>query len=266
MKSLFGILLPLWTLILSDRVLVLGQKQNMFLDQYKETIQNYIMTGHEKGWNQCDILSDSFSYEDTQQLSMDLYKIKTMNTKSTLASSQCLLVTYQVDSQASLSALLDFGLEAIHHVRLALVLKLKSGVTLDMATNTTKLPFLVASVSELAKEQFLCPVIGEREPRLEQEMCKPSYVSPQNKIIRITQLGVEPDFIFSSNGGHDGINIRIMKILREKFNFKSEIIVPDNFIAGDELVCNNTYILLLLYEIAHASINYSLIREKLTSV
>ena len=249
MKSLFGILLPLWTLILSDRVLALGQKQNMFLDQYKETIQNYIMTGHEKGWKQCDILSDSFSYEDTQQFSMDLYKIKTMNTKSTLASSQCLLVTYQVDSQASLSALLDFGWEAIHHVRLALVLKLKSGVTLDTATNTTKLPFLVAAEYEQGgdkKEQFLCPVIGEVEPRLQQDMCKPSYVSFQHKTLRITQVGMAPDFIVTRNGkeiSFDGANIRLMKILEDNLNFISKMFVPRSFDAGYELVCNSTYIM-----------------------
>ena len=100
---------------------------------------------------------------------------------------------------------------------------MRLGLTLDMVTNTTKLPFLVATELGQAKEQFLCPVVGEVEPRLEQALCPASYVSYSYKTLRIGQIGIIPDFIFTNNGGFDGINIRLMDILQHRFNFISKI-------------------------------------------
>ena len=215
----------------------LASGQGMFLGKYRTQIQNYIMTGHGGGWQDCDILSaNTFSAEGTPQISLDLDKINAMNIKSAFASSQCVLVNYHVGGIADLQALIDFTWAAIDHVRIALVLNMGSGITLDMVTNTTKLPFLVAAELRQAKEQFLCPVVGEIEPRLELAMCKLSYASFENKTLRISQLGVTPDFIFTSNG-LDGINIRMMKILEDKLNFMSKIVVPKSFLVADELVC-----------------------------
>ena len=45
----------------------------------------------------------------------------------------------------------------MHKKRLALVLKLGPGMVLDMATNTEKLPFLIAADMENGREQYLCP-------------------------------------------------------------------------------------------------------------
>ena len=242
MNILIGFLLPIGTLLLIPHA-IQGQDRIVFLDKHKESIQNYIMTGHEKGWKDCDILSaNTLLNEGTPQFSMDLDKIKTLNPKSAFALSHCLLVTYDVGSKASLSALLDFGWATINDIRLALVIKLDYGITLEMATNTTNLPFLVASVSDQAKEQFLCPVIGEVEPRLQQDMCKPSYVSYLNKILRITQLGIPPDFLMTRSG-LDGTNIRMMKILEDKLKFRSKIIVGKSFDHSMDLVCSKTYIL-----------------------
>ena len=125
--------------------------------------------------------------------------------------------------------LLKFGMDAADYVRIAVVLKMRLGLTLDMVTNTTKLPFLVAAELGQAKEQFLCPVVGEVEPRLKQALCPASYVSYSYKTLRIGQLGITPDFIFTNNGDFDGINIKLINILKHKFNFMSEIIIPQSF-------------------------------------
>ena len=214
----------------------LGQ-QGMFLEKYRAQIQNYIMTGNAGESKDCDILSGSTFLDATPQISMDLDKLKTMNIKSAFASSRCVLVNYHVDGIADIQALLKFGMDAADHVRIALVLKMRLGLTLDMVTNTTKLPFLVAAELGQAKEQFLCPVVGEVEPRLEQVLCPASYVSYSYKTLRIGLLGIRPDFIFTNNGNFDGINIRLMNILKHRFNFMSEIIIPQSFQDANLKVC-----------------------------
>ena len=131
MKHLIGFLLPLGTLFLPETSM--AQEQSTFILKYKEPIQNYIMTGHEKGWKECDILSDGSSFEtgeqiggDTPHISMELDKIMTLDTKLTFASSHCLLAIYHVGNKASLSTILDFGRAAFQYTRLALVLKMDS--------------------------------------------------------------------------------------------------------------------------------------------
>ena len=263
MRLLKVFLVPLGALLFSDGTL--GQK-GMFLEKYGTQIQNYIMTGHAGGWQNCDILSaNTFSVEGTPQISMALDKINAMNIKSAFASSQCVLVNYHVGGIADLQELIDFGWAAIDHVRIALVLKMGSGITLDMVTNATKLPFLVAAELRHSKEQFLCPVVGEMDPRLEQTMCKHSYVSYYNKTLRISQSGPPPDFIRTRNG-LDGINIRMMNTLGVKLNFKPQIIVPKSMLVGDELVCNHTYIMWVPEEMANNLLNYRYVTEILTSL
>ena len=223
--------------MLSCTVQGLQGQENMFLDEYKESIQVYIMTGHESGWKDCDILSyDTVSYE-TPQFSIEVDKIENLIKESAFAFSNCLLVNYEVGSEIILSDLLDFGWAAISHVRLALVLKLKADITFGSSMiNTTKLPFLVATKSDQSKEQFICPVIGEAEPRFEQEMCKPSFVFYQNKNLRVTRMGIPPHFILTSDGDIDGTNMRIMRILEDELKFESTIVVAKSFKDGADLV------------------------------
>ena len=189
---LFGVLIHFYA--------VHGQQ---FLQKYKTAIQNYIMTGEEEGgWQHCDILSaGTHSIEDVPQITMVLDKISMLDLKN--SSSKCLLANYDVSSNADLSALLEFGWTIIYHVRLALVVKLHTGINLSMATNTSKLPFLVAAESSQGKEQFLCPVIGEPEPRLQKELCQSSYVSFVNKRLRIAIFGPLPYMVMTKNG-YDG--------------------------------------------------------------
>ena len=96
-----------------------GMEPREFFHKYRDHIQEYIMTGLEKGWKNCDVLSDySTSHDDSKtHISMNLDKINALNIKKTLTSSSCLLINYDIGSQYSLNKLIDFGCEAcIAHV------------------------------------------------------------------------------------------------------------------------------------------------------
>ena len=203
----------------------LGEEERMFLEKYKDKIQEYIMTGHEKGQTYCDILSAGpFSIKDQPQISMDLDKIQTLNTRPNFAFSNCLLVSYHISSLVSLEKLIDFGWVAIQYIRLALVVKMNSGITLNMIANTTKLPFIIAAELSKGREQFLCPVVGALSPKLEEDMCNPSYASYKGRRLRVNFIGMPPYFIPTNAGQFDGTDIRLMRILENKLNFRGEII------------------------------------------
>ena len=237
MTILINDLLPLGALLLSCTVQTLQGQEHMFLDEYKESIQDYIMTGHENGWKDCDVLSFNTVSHEMPQFSFEVDKIENLIKKSAFAFSNCLLVNYEVGSEIILSALLDFGWAAINQVRLALVLELGSDITFGSPiTNTTKLPFLVATKSGQLKKQFICPVIGEVGPRFDQEMCKRSYVFYKNKNLRVTHMGIPPHFLFTSDGHLDGTNMRIMRILEDELQFQSTIVVAKSFKHGADLV------------------------------
>ena len=225
MKTLKIILILI--LILLARAL--GQQPITFMEKYKEEIQKHLMTGHEEGWQHCDMLTAKPSLKGVPQMSMSLEKIKTLNIKSAFSFSQCLLVNYHISSEASLSDLLHFGFAAIQlGIRLALVLKLESGITLDIIKNTTKIPFLVAAEIDGGKEQFLCPVVGVSEPRLEKDLCAASYASYKKKRLVIALRGFLPDFVLTSNGTIDGTGIRLIDMLGKQLNFLPHVILPNS--------------------------------------
>ena len=241
MNHLLSFFLPLGTLILSHTSL--GEEQITFLQKYKEAIQDYIMTGHEYGWKQCEIMSDGLSLiegdigENTPYVSMEQNKMVTLNVKSAFASSNCLLVVSHVASVNALNTILDFGRNTFLHKRLALVLTMETGINLHMATNITKLPFLVAAKSDDGKAQFLCPAVGKQSPWLKQEICDPSYVSYENKSITVGIMGVYPYFV-NSNLGHDGIDIRLLTMLEDRLKFNADIVVPSSFLDSVDVVCS----------------------------
>ena len=187
------------------------------------------MTGHEEGWKHCDILSANPSDEGMPQISMALDKLPTSNIMLAFEKTQCLLVNYDLTTKASLSTLLDFGKMAIHRLRLALVIKLHSGINLEMATNTSNLPFLVAIESEHGKEKFLCPVVGKFKPLLDDKMCSESFHDYKSKAVRIGLIGTPPDFILTSTGLIDGVNMRLIKMMAERMKFKPEISISRSF-------------------------------------
>ena len=210
-----------------------SENVNKILIKHKEAIQNYMMTGYESKWQHCDRLSDNSYYSENEpQITMNLDEIRTLNLKAAFSYSTCLLVHYDVSSRASLSALFEFGRKAINHVRLAIVMTMRSGITLEMADNTSNLPYLVVAQLDDGKEQFLCPVVGKAEPHFGQSMCKQAFINYKNKKIRYGLVGVPPDVIpqdvmFTKNGiGRydevtiDGTSTRLMKMLAEKLKFK----------------------------------------------
>ena len=108
------------------------------------------------------------------------------------------------------------------------------GITLEMATDTEKLPFLVAAILETGEEQFLCPVIGRVKPLLQSAMCDISYVSYKYKMLRIGLLGVHPHLTF--DGGLDGTDLRLIKLLARKLKFKPDVVFPRTFAQGENMV------------------------------
>ena len=232
--SLAFILPPVGMAALSD--IAVGQQKDTFMKKYMNAIQEYIMTGHEKGWHHCDVLSSNPPSENAPGISMNLDKIETLNIKSAFKNSHCLLVHYHVSSESSLSTLIEFGWNTVNYVRLALVIEMHSSINLQMLKNTANLPFLVAAVSENGMEQFLCPVVGEMNPRIANEMCNPSYLDYKDKELHIGLMGLPPDFIMLPDGEIEGVNIRMMRMISDRLNFTTKISVADSHLAALKLV------------------------------
>ena len=165
--------------------LTFGQEAGTLLTKYRDDLEGYIMKGHGGGWKNCDIVHDTserFNFSAyTLRFVMDLSMIGSSDIRTTFSSSHCLLVSAHVSNNQSLSDIFKFGWSVIQHKRLALVLQLEAGLTLDKAANTSKLPFMVVATDQHKKEQFLCPVIGRASPKLQSYMCDTSYVSLKEK-------------------------------------------------------------------------------------
>ena len=217
----------------------LGQKIDDFLGQYRGNVQDYIMVGHGKGWKQCDVLSSDSVVDDAPQMIMNFVEFQKLDIRSALSSCHCLLAFYHIESQESLSEIMKFGWEVIKHKRIALILNMAKGITLDMATDTDKLPFLVIARMESGEKQFLCPFIGRDKPLMQSDMCDISYVSYKYKKLRIGLLGVHPHLTF--DGGIDGTDVRLIKLLSEKLKFKPDVVFPRTFAQGENMVRNVMY-------------------------
>ena len=174
----------------------LGQNPAMFLTKNREHVENYIMNGYGRGWKHCDLIHDNSQqhnlFDEPPRLVMDINMLHTLDIRTTLSSSYCLLISGHVNNNQTLSDLIKFGWSVVQHKRLALLLKLGKGMTLEMATNTTKLPFLVAARMMDGNEQFLCPVIGEKNPRIQDTKCDRSYSSYKSKSLTVGIFGIPP--------------------------------------------------------------------------
>ena len=171
-----------------------GLEMKMFMEKHRTALQNYIMAGYGDGWKHCDILSANLGEEagfdaGIPHFYITLKKLLTIDIGSTLSSSHCLLALYEVDTPQKLASIMEFGWKSIKYKRIALMLKMGSGLTLGNTINTTKLPFPIAAEIENEKEQFICPLIGEVEALLQEHMCEESYVSAKKKTLRIGMVG-----------------------------------------------------------------------------
>ena len=174
-------------MVLSLSGKTLSQNGTLIMTKYREHIEEYIMKGYGLGWKHCDIVSDDFEpymLEETPTFVTNIESLKSFDILTTFSSSHCLLISAHVRNNQSLSDLIQFGWSVIQQKRLALLLKLSSGLTLDMATNKTKLPFMVAASMKGGKEQSLCPIIGKAEPRLMGTICDKTYTSYKNKSLQ----------------------------------------------------------------------------------
>ena len=223
----------------------LGLEIDYFLRQHRENVQDYIMVGYGKGWTHCDVLSSNSVVDDAPQMIMNFIEFKKLDIRSALSSSHCLLASYHIESQESLSEIMQFGWEVIKHKRIALILNMAKGISLEMATDTDKLPFLVAAQLESREKQFLCPVIGKIKPLIQSDMCDISYVSYKYKKLRIGLLGVAPHLIF--DGGIDGTDVRLIKLLAQKLKFQPDVVFPRTFSQGENMVRNVMYYSIYVY-------------------
>ena len=147
---------------------VLGQNLDQFLKEHRAKIQDFIMAGYGEGWTNCDVLSlNPTRVDDAPQFIMGFETFNKLDINSALSSSHCLLTAHYIESKESLSAIIKFGWIIIQHKRVALILSMAKGITLDMASNTEKLPFLIVANLEGGGKQFLCPIVGRAEPLLQ---------------------------------------------------------------------------------------------------
>ena len=66
------------------------------------------------------------------------------------------------------------------------------------------------------------------------DMCDISYVSYRYKELRIGLLGIPPHLTF--DGGIDGTDVRLIKLLAEKLKFKPDVVFPRTFAQGENMV------------------------------
>ena len=175
-------------------------QNEMFLTKYREHIEDFIMKGHVRGWKHCDVIHD-ISQPQQSSLSdaspmfvVEIHKLPTYDIKTTYSLSNCLLISAHIKSNESLAEIIKFGWSVVQHKRLALFLVMSNGLTLDMANNTTKLPFVIAARLEGISDQFLCPIIGQANPSLQDMKCDLKYTSLENKTLRTGIYGLVPNF------------------------------------------------------------------------
>ena len=173
--------------------LMAKKEESMFMGKHRGALESYVMAGYGKGWTRRDIITDSswnpvFQEGDTRFV-MEVDQFKNFDISATFSSSHCVLMSYIVKSNESLSALIEIGWNIIQHKRLALALKMGPGLTLDIATNVTTLPFMVAAELWNGLPQFLCPVSGESEPHIQDSICDGSL---KDKILRVGFFGLAP--------------------------------------------------------------------------
>ena len=195
------------------------------------------MIGHEKGWQPCNLLSANIYREETApQISMDLDKIWNLNIKSVFSFSHCIFISYQVNSKEDLASLVEFGLRAHRQMRVALLIKMKRGISLETTLKDTRLPFMIGAELDNNKIQFNCPILGKSNTGLEPHICNPSYATYKDNVLRIVLYGVRENFHFTNNG-IDGTDVRLLHMLAKKLRFNPKTTILPSFAAIRNVVC-----------------------------
>ena len=170
-----------------------GLELNTFMAKHQTAMEEYIMTGHGNGWTHCDIFSAfperKTNLEHIPQVTIDIEHLKSIDIGATLSSSHCILAMYEVGSRENLESLMELGRRAIEHKRIALVIKLGTGLSL---LDSKKLPFMIAALHENGKEEFICP---SGENVIQSRICDKSSLTLSGKTLHVGILGVGPYFI-----------------------------------------------------------------------
>ena len=174
-------------------------QKDPFLAKYGRDIEHFIMNGYSPGWKHCDVIIDKSEanlqtrfFGERPIFLLEIERLHAIDIQTTFSLSNCLLVSMEVNSNEHIADLIQFGWSVIQRKRLALVLKLGQGLTLDVAKNITKLPFLVAARTQNQRDQFLCPIIGDSNPSFQSVICNTTY---KNKSLRVAVFGVPPDIL-----------------------------------------------------------------------
>ena len=187
-------------------------------------MEKYAMVGYGDGWDPCDLLSVSpFNPEPMGGMptaQMDIDGLKALDISSLFSFSHCLLVTAMVNDNTSMKTIVEFGWTAVQHKRVGMILQLGPNMSLEMAKNTTKLPFAVGAQLADSNEEFLCKAVGMKEPILQQSMCDLSQrTSLLGKRVRVGLSGFLPYFYMREDGAPDGVDMRFFRLLYTMMKF-----------------------------------------------
>ena len=229
----FGVIFVLQSLSL----IACGQSVPSFPSVRRHDIETYIMSGYGDGWEQCDdlIIPPAHPQVNGRNPSFvaDIEILKQIDISSAFSHAHCLLLTAHANDVQTLSQIVQFGWTAVHHKRIGIVLKMESNVTLMMAGNTTKLPFIIGSELNNGSQQFLCPVIGSDQPIIQSTMCGKHYTSLAGKTVAVGAYGHWP---WIHMGYMFGVDVMLLNLLEEKLKFKSKVELAPSFDAAFDQV------------------------------
>ena len=207
------------------------------LAKHTKVIENYIMKGYGKGWKLCDVLSiepphPRFEGEKPGFI-IGLTALRGFDISSRLKQSSCLLLTAHIPDLTTLSMIIEFGWSVIQHKRLAIVMTMGPNITLGMAKNITNLPYMIATELHDGRSQFLCPKVGKHILMQQTSMCVEPLADPMGEKIRV---GVHGPWPWVIPGGQDGVDIRLLKFLEDKLEFKAQVEQIKTFDAAFDMV------------------------------
>ena len=208
-----------------------------FLTKHYADIEHYVMSGYGDGWKHCDHLIIGSNYNriqrDAPSLVMNVETLQNMDISSTFSRAHCILLVAHINDATTLSKIIQFGWTMIQHRRIGMVMRMESNVGLEETRNTTKMPFIVASVLQNGTEQFLCPSIGRNEPILQAKMCGMSHTSFVGKTVNVGVYGHWP---YVHMGHMFGVDVMLLNLLKEKMMFNTKIELSPSFDAAFDAV------------------------------
>ena len=233
----FGVIFILYSLPLG----ISGQDLTTFLTSHYADIENYIMTGYGDGWKHCDNLIIQPNYRqingNAPSLVMNVETMQSIDISSTFGRAHCIVLVAHAIDTTTLAQLIQFGWKTIQHKRIGIILTMGSNVTLESASNTTKLPFILASELSDGTKQFLCPAIARNMPSLQSEMCGKSSVSLIGKTVTVGVYGHWP---WVHMGYMIGVDVMLLNLLKEKMRFNTKVELTPSFNAAFDMVSKVT--------------------------